>query len=1600
MALTQPILNSIAAFDATQEHIFSFISIGGDQVLGSQLTIYDNETGAQVYQGNYTSFKFEHPLAAGTLTNGKYYNATISTINNASEFSEPSNPVAFYCYTTPVLTITNIPASGTIEQSNYTFQGNYVQAEGELLNGYQYTLYDSNKEQISQSAILYDGLYQHTFSGMANDTSYYVELSGSTINNTPVSSGLLLFTIRYIQPASFAICDLVNNCQNGFIQISSNIVSIDGKSEPDPPKYIDNKEVDLTDDGSWVQWDEGFNIQNDFTMRIWGRSFGDNEPIVTMKNELDTNNAPNRIEMKFMATDIIDTLPNYIFAEGDIVTTENAVNEPITDLNIGGNSYQKVVQASSESAKFESDNGSINDANPELGAELDTEGNSYQETTQGKNLFDNTLKGYAYYGNPAKTISTGIRLSVSSPTTTSDTIFVVYSIMDLSNFVGKTVRMKATYKSNSALIGEYKIGLCDDKAGNRKTQASSSSTGQEISFVVPELIGEQKYLAIWFYANAGGTGAAGDYVDYTNVIITIDNEDMTYEPYTGGIPSPNPEYPQEIEVIDGYNKLDFKTMLKNAGAEFTESKGIFAISPRGELYSKPFKLNLKPNCTYTMYQECQMQETPNLRLEILKGETYDVVATSWTSKEDLQDRKVTFTTDENSNYYIRGNWGAAVEPLIYNQPILVEGTELKPYLPYGSIGLKQSGKNLFDESYYSNKILYKPGNLYFAAVEMPDSFKTKFYGSGFLKAADKDLVFGFSNSNLSIPNRILASNHVLNKNVEYDFTNADKVYFVIGNGNRINIDTDIDTIFSNYNIMVTTTEATSYEPYHEPKVISINLNGNTLAKVGDVKDILKVNRNGEVEIEKNTWKDTINTSSLITLSNGNKGLVFATSKNKTESMSNSDYLVTNAQRNRTFNNGTVYQNQTNFVFVGNSSDTLESIQAKFNGGGILYQLKTPQTIKLPSIEPIELWEGTNIFELITNLGTVFSITYNIIDASPAPDNPSEVHFTGDIGNQIDFPDTSVSYTDGLHVAAKPNNNYILLPNRIYTLNFDYVVTNSTTDIYYGIGYGTKDNYVGALTINGEESIQYATQNKGSNSITFQTPATFEGVDTPYLWIDFAKTTITATVAVDISNVSLYFGEYTEYQTYGRYNVPFKILGQNLFNYQKLLYFIDNNTTHEVISNGYSVNPTVQNSDCYVSIGYTNNLVAGEKYTLSYQTLGNVTSFNLYAVEKGTSEIANEITLTNGVFVAPNNNYDLMLKLTLDSSNLTNNVNIWNIQIVKGEELLDYATYTENGLNMDFEQPLRGIGNVRDCILLDNVNLINPTTLRANVKENTTYYFSSSTSNSYLLEFYNIENNLIDTEDISSGTFTTPANCVYVTSEDFTALNVIPEHIQIEEGNTFSQYFPYISQPSVVRNIGKIDLKDIPSWFQDKELSNSNRFYTNEIIYANSSLALSNYFKYSNIQNINTVDEQGLCVVNNRQIALRINKTLVTNVDELKQWLLKRDVEVYYRLSTPQVHNLLGDYEKVLRNFVTQVGTNNILIDSQYPGYLRLKYANSYTEQGTKANYVLLKCWNENTIPYMIHSNYITVKSPKDKIFIWTRRKNNIFDLKIENLGEE
>lgn len=52
----------------------------------------------------------------------------------------------------------------------------------------------------------------------------------------------------------------------------------------------------------------------------------------------------------------------------------------------------------------------------------------------------------------------------------------------------------------------------------------------------------------------------GDYVDYTDLIATIDNDDMSYEQYGA---SPSPDYPSPIENIEGKNKFNINQEKEN-----------------------------------------------------------------------------------------------------------------------------------------------------------------------------------------------------------------------------------------------------------------------------------------------------------------------------------------------------------------------------------------------------------------------------------------------------------------------------------------------------------------------------------------------------------------------------------------------------------------------------------------------------------------------------------------------------------------------------------------------------------------------------------------------------------------------------------------------------------------------------------------------------------------------------------------------------------------------------------------------------------------------------------------------------------------------------
>lgn len=291
MALVTPTLLPMVAFDATQQATFTFTVQGSSaQVVANQLTIREQDTNDIVYQEKQETFTYTHVVNADELTNGTYYNATISTFDTNDNQSQESVPIQFWCYTTPTLQFTNIPSSGIITNSSFNFQFTYTQIENEPINSYVVNLFNSSQVQIATSGVQYattgtppySGSY--TFTGFENNTVYYVQVTATTTEGTIISTGLQQFTVQYTRPDLFTLVQLTNNCDEGYVTITSNIILIEGSSNPDPPTYINNQEVDLTDEGSWVQWNEGFSITGDMMARVWFRNPNEYSTLIQFSN--------------------------------------------------------------------------------------------------------------------------------------------------------------------------------------------------------------------------------------------------------------------------------------------------------------------------------------------------------------------------------------------------------------------------------------------------------------------------------------------------------------------------------------------------------------------------------------------------------------------------------------------------------------------------------------------------------------------------------------------------------------------------------------------------------------------------------------------------------------------------------------------------------------------------------------------------------------------------------------------------------------------------------------------------------------------------------------------------------------------------------------------------------------------------------------------------------------------------------------------------------------------------------------------------------------------------------------------------------------------
>ena len=322
MALTRPYINNIPAFDATIQSGTTILLnvLGGDAITGYQFSLYKNDgssepfytseiisVGGDVESLSIRSFPITILPSMG-LENNFSYKIRAKT-HNDSGYSIDSQDVIFYCYLTPTIYLSQ---NGTIVEDGYVFASSNpsvtINFNPNNINSIAtpnigvLTLYGitdaGNKDLLATNSDIYnflknslDNTYSLNltltdFTRNVDDSGnllpssdrlynhFEIEYTIETLQGMEVTQNIQNLNCYYVVIRNPQYLQVENKCKEGIIQLTCELTSLSGQTNPDVPVvYIDNKEIDLTQQNAWVQWQGTFTLQMPFTLRIWGRNF-------------------------------------------------------------------------------------------------------------------------------------------------------------------------------------------------------------------------------------------------------------------------------------------------------------------------------------------------------------------------------------------------------------------------------------------------------------------------------------------------------------------------------------------------------------------------------------------------------------------------------------------------------------------------------------------------------------------------------------------------------------------------------------------------------------------------------------------------------------------------------------------------------------------------------------------------------------------------------------------------------------------------------------------------------------------------------------------------------------------------------------------------------------------------------------------------------------------------------------------------------------------------------------------------------------------------------------------------------------------------------
>lgn len=205
-------------------------------------------------------------------------------------------------------------------------------------------------------------------------------------------------------------------------------------------------------------------------------------------------------------------------------------------------------------------------------AGLNIYGKSTQKTTTGAQLFDASLMPTKSSGGATITNNGDGSFTISGEGQLAAGGFLS-SISVSGDDAKKMLKAGNIYTNGRGYVPEFYAYGTDDTG----KVLFSTSSGNGSAVITNEILETLSRLLVVFYANGGNV-----ITPVTFFPMIWQTGDGTYEPYTGGIPSPNVDYPQEIQSTS-----DFTVEVKNSMEGNTTPQTLNITIPEQGFYGIP-----------------------------------------------------------------------------------------------------------------------------------------------------------------------------------------------------------------------------------------------------------------------------------------------------------------------------------------------------------------------------------------------------------------------------------------------------------------------------------------------------------------------------------------------------------------------------------------------------------------------------------------------------------------------------------------------------------------------------------------------------------------------------------------------------------------------------------------------------------------------------------------------------------------------------------------------------------------------------------------------------------------------------------------------------